>query len=423
MLTSNCKKETNPQLPTVTTDSLTNITSVSATCGGIVEQDGGATVTSRGVCWDYYDDPTDADGKTTDGNGTGRFTSSITELEPNLTYNVWAYATNSVGTSYGKPVTFTTLQGIQVPILTTTNLSNITQTTAISGGSIISNGGDPITASGVCWGTDHFVSILDDNFTTDGTETGSFLSNITGLNINTLYYMAAYATNSAGTGYGNIISFQTLFGSDILFNSSLSYGNVTDVDGNIYKTVEIGTQTWMAENLRTTKFNDNANIPLVTDSLSWSALISPGYCWYNNNEVLHKNVFGALYNWYTVESNKICPTGWHVPTADEWTTLVDYLGGYLNIGDKLREAGSNHWGETESSNETGFTALPGGRRVHNSGYTGESDGSFQSLLIYGYWWTNNEVDSENAKLRSMQSHLFGHEESKKMGVSVRCVKD
>ena len=157
--------------------------------------------------------------------------------------------------------------------------------------------------------------------------TGIYTNIMTVLNPSTTYYVRAYATNIIGTAYGNQEVFTTSSQFDpIAFNPGLTYGEVTDIEGNIYKTIQIGTQEWMAENLKTTKYNDNTEIPLITENSNWGSTTTPGYCWVNNDRTTYKNIYGALYNWYTVNTGKLCPTGWHVSTDAEWTTLVNYLG-------------------------------------------------------------------------------------------------
>lgn len=194
--------------PTVTTNNVTNITQTTATCGGNVTADGGSTVTARGVCWSTSQNPTVNGNHTSNGTGTGSFTSSITGLSPNTTYYVRAYATNSAGTAYGTQRTFTTLSQIYVPTVTTNSVTNITQTTATCGGNVVNNGGATVTARGVCWSTSSNPTI-NNSHTSNGTGTGSFTSNITGLTAGTTYYVRAYATNSAGTGYGETRTFTT----------------------------------------------------------------------------------------------------------------------------------------------------------------------------------------------------------------------
>jgi len=197
-----------PSLPTVTTTSITNIAQTTATGGGNVTSDGGSSVTARGVCWSITANPTISNSKTSDGTGTGVYTSNITGLTANTLYYVRAYATNSAGTSYGSQVSFTTL-AYPLPQVTTSTISNITQSTATGGGNVTSDGGTPVTARGVCWSTSANPT-LSNSYTTNGTGTGSFTSNMTGLTANTLYYVRAYATNISGTSYGSQISFTTL---------------------------------------------------------------------------------------------------------------------------------------------------------------------------------------------------------------------
>ncbi len=144
----------------------------------------------------------------------------------------------------------------------------------------------------------------------------------------------------------------------------IAESGVTDIDNNHYEAVRIGSQLWMAENLKTTRYNDGTPIPLVTDSLEWDNLVTPAYCWYRNDPVTYGETYGALYNLHVVSTGILCPSGWHVPSDAEWTVLSDYLGGESVAGGKLKEAGTTHWytPNAGATNETGFTALPGGIR-------------------------------------------------------------
>ena len=205
------------------------------------------------------------------------------------------------------------------------------------------------------------------------------------------------------------------------FNSDISYGTMTDQDGNVYKTVTIGTQTWMAENLRTTKYNDGTAIPTVTDNDEWGDLTDGAFCNYNDTaNIDYIATYGRLYNWYTVNTGKLAPIGWHVPTDAEWTTLSDYLGGLSITAGKLKEAGTTHWysPNTGATNETGFTALPGGSR--------SSNGTFGNIGNYGYWWSTTEYNATYSLHRSMSynyNNVSGYSYKKVLGFSVRCVKD
>jgi len=201
----------------------------------------------------------------------------------------------------------------------------------------------------------------------------------------------------------------------------LNRGAIIDVDGNGYDTIRIGTQVWMVQNLKTTKYNDGTLIPLVTNDSTWANLATPGYCWYNNDAAAYKNTYGALYNWYTVNTGKLAPKGWHVPTDAEWTTLTTYLGGDTIAGGKLKETGMTHWEipNTGATNVTGFTALPGGYR--------SSSGVFDYIVVGGYWWSSTECNSSSAWYRLVyfnSSSVFRYNYfTKEDGFSIRCIKD
>lgn len=197
----------NSSIPTLTTTAASDITTHTATAGGDITSDGGASITAKGVCWGTATMPTIANSKTSDGTGTDSYTSNITELTPETKYYVRAYGTNSVGTAYGNEVFFTTSQ-IVAATLTTDVVTLITSTTAVSGGNIIADGGDPIASRGVCWDTSTNPTI-EDSRTIDGSGTGTFVSNLTDLITATTYYVRAYAINSADTTYGNERTFDT----------------------------------------------------------------------------------------------------------------------------------------------------------------------------------------------------------------------
>jgi uncharacterized protein (TIGR02145 family) len=205
--------------------------------------------------------------------------------------------------------------------------------------------------------------------------------------------------------------------------TGLKAQTVKDIDGNVYKTVKIGTQVWMAENLKTTKYNDGTAMPLKDDNEEWQKtwqILTPAYCWYGNNSIANKDTYGALYNWYSVSTLKLCPTGWHVPTDAEWTKLTKNLGGESIAGGKLKKTGTTLWKSPNvgATNESGFTALPSGYR--------NGDGAYHDIGSFGFWWSSSEYSKSTAWFWSVDfnsskdSRSYGKKEN---GGSVRCVKD
>ncbi len=204
------------------------------------------------------------------------------------------------------------------------------------------------------------------------------------------------------------------------FNMKNEAQTVSDYEGNVYNIITIGTQKWTKENLISTKYNDGTSIPLVKDSASWGNLSSAGYCWYMNNDTLFKTPYGAFYNWFTVTTNKLCPSGWHAPSDAEWTQLSNYLGGLNIAGGKLKETGISHWlaPNTGATNETGFTAVANGYR-HGFGY-------YDNLGHNAYFWTNTTHISGNSWERSIphdSTNLLPEYFGRNTGMAVRCIKD
>ncbi|MBN2570891.1 MAG: fibrobacter succinogenes major paralogous domain-containing protein [Ignavibacteriales bacterium] len=198
---------------------------------------------------------------------------------------------------------------------------------------------------------------------------------------------------------------------------------VTDIDGNVYNTVTIGTQVWMKENLKVTRYRNGEAIPLVTDSIAWSCLSTSAYCSYDNSTT-QSNIYGYLYNWYAVnDSRNIAPEGWHVPSDYEWTQLIDYLGGTTVAGGKMKVTGLTYWAapNTGATNESNFSALPGGYRY-------PADGVFYLIGKGGYWWSNT-VGPDIISNAWMSSAIYNNTHAplyyydKRHGYSVRCVKD
>jgi uncharacterized protein (TIGR02145 family) len=203
-------------------------------------------------------------------------------------------------------------------------------------------------------------------------------------------------------------------------NSSNTSTTVTDIDGNIYHTVLIGTQTWIVGNLKVTHYRNGDAVQYVADSSSWINLVSGAYCDYGN--FTRNGVdYGHLYNWYVIaDTRNICPAGWHVPTDDEWSLLILYLGGENVAGGKMKEKGTAHWAITDTSvnNSSGFTALPGGFRT----YLAQFDAS---IGHFGYWWssTGDGFTSPIRVLGAGTNDVLRLLSAANYGCSIRCVKD
>ncbi|NMB52035.1 MAG: hypothetical protein GX999_06895 [Bacteroidales bacterium] len=196
---------------------------------------------------------------------------------------------------------------------------------------------------------------------------------------------------------------------------------VTNIEGNVYKTVTIGSQVWMSENLKTTKLNDGTDIPSVTSNTEWAELSTPGYCYYDNSWS-NALIYGALYNWHTVNTGKLCPTGWHVPTDEEWTTLITYLGGDTLVGGKLKETGTAFWLSPNrgATNETGFSARAGGNR--------HKWGDFVHVKECAVFWSSTEHTwawdyAIFMGLHSITSNFTKNDAGKSTGMSIRCIHD
>ena len=219
----------------------------------------------------------------------------------------------------------------------------------------------------------------------------------------------------------NLCLLLVFFFCNVSFSQSDSTGTVTDIDGNVYQTVKIGDQWWMAENLKVTHYQNGDFIPNVTDDNQWINLTTGAYCNYDNDST-NVATYGRLYNWYAVaDSHNIAPAGWHVPSDAEWQTLVDYLGGDTVAGGKLKESGTTHWSSpnTGATNESGFCALPGGYRYYYNGAFNYVGGS-------AIFWSSTESDISFAWYRGLyycNTDVNRSDCNKQYGFSVRCVRD
>jgi uncharacterized protein (TIGR02145 family) len=406
--------------PSVTTSTPTNISETSATVGGNVTSDGGATVTERGVYWGTSPNPETTGTKKTIGSGTGIFEGSLTGLASSTPYYVKAYAINSQGTVYGNQVGFTTGIAITTPSVTTSTPTGITGTSATVGGNVTSDGGATVTERGIYWGTSPNPETTGTKKTI-GSGTGIFEGSLTGLASSTFYYVKAYAINSQGPAYGSEVSFKTSFQCGTSFTDPRN--------GESYATVAINTQCWMARNLNIgTRINGSVEMT--------NQGILEKYCF--NDNTSNCDVYGALYQWdemmqyTTTESTKgICPDGWHLPSDYEWKVLEVQLGmsssasdltGWrgTNEGGKLKEIGTAHWQDpnTGASDLYGFKALPGGYRW--------SDGSFYEQTKYGSFWSstfNVSTASWERYIAFDRSDINRNSSDKHNAIAVRCIKD
>jgi uncharacterized protein (TIGR02145 family) len=290
-----------------------------------------------------------------------------------------------------------------------------------AGGNVYSEGLSAVSESGIYFG-------ISSEPESTGTKipiakgAGIFSIKLDGLTAGNTYYAKAYATNSYGTAFGSQISFR------------MWSGSMKDIEGNIYGTISIGGWVLMAENLRTTKFNDRTDIPLIKSNSEWGELSTPGFCWYNNDEETFKQFYGALYNWHSVNTGKLCPTGWHVPTWTEYRILLAYPYNPLGADLGVPKSMAAKWGwatstvqgsignDMESNNKSGFSALPAGLRL-------KDDGSFKNFGLSTTFWSSSEF---TAVLTTAWNYEMSYNNpfyvtqmnsSKKNGYSVRCLLD
>jgi uncharacterized protein (TIGR02145 family) len=227
-----------------------------------------------------------------------------------------------------------------------------------------------------------------------------------------------------------ILSFLPFSGCEYESNQTVDYtgqiGSITDIDGNKYKTIGIGTQIWKQENLKVTHLTDGSQITLLYNDTDWSQNYNSnisGYCWYDYDSVTNKSLYGALYNFYSIETGLLCPTGWHVPSQAEWKTLVDYMGGKDLAGGKLKDYNSNYWTSPNHciENNFSFVGLPGGYRTAQTGV-------FNGKGYNGSWWENRISKEDSLKalklsVANSEHKVYENYFLKNDGASIRCVKD
>jgi uncharacterized protein (TIGR02145 family) len=320
-----------------------------------------------------------------------------------------------------------------LPQVNTTSVNNVTASSAIVAGDVISEGGYQNTTRGFCYSTTSNPTITN-NTTVCGTGLGVYSDTLQNLTPLTTYYFRAYATNSFGTSYGTELSFTT----DSLPGLRCpGTPTVTDIDGNVYYTVQIGNQCWTQSNLKVSKYRNGDNIPTGLSNYDWQNTTSGAYAIYNN-DLVNDGLFGKLYNHYAITDIKgLCPTGWHVPSDGEWYQLIKYLdpnadtfifngsipsysaGGALKSVVTQPTLGGWDLPNTGATNASGFNALPGGNRDNN--------GNFGNIF-YGYWWSSFDSSGINPigySLTNNYSLISRHNYSnfRVFGFSIRCLKD
>jgi hypothetical protein len=430
----NCssEKEIAKTLPQLSTTTATNITLTSATSGGNITADGGAAVTARGVVWNTATVPTiSLTTKTTDGSGTGNFSSAIASLTPSTNYYARAYATNSVGTGYGNEITFTT-GAVILPTLTTTAVASITTNSAITGGTITADGGGAITARGVVWSTTQNPTIALTTKTTDGSGTGAYTSNLSNLIPNTIYYLRAYATNSAGTTYGNQISFTT---STINYATMYPTGTVFCYDSGVKVVTAIVDVTnpmtgkiWMDRNLGANRVaTSNKDFSAMGDLFQWGRRADGHQCrntlenlsgvtttTLSNTDIpqhsyfIYSTTYGDWRNpqndnlWQGVNGvNNPCPNGYRIPTATE--LQLEYQS----------------W---NAANLIG--AFASSLKFTTTGIRSVQDSNLGVNIDSGYYWSSTSRSGGSMALLYNSTGQTGiYQMGRSDGLSIRCIKN
>lgn len=383
-------------LPIITTSEPVDITSGAFKVRGEIVKDGNAAISTCGFCWDVKENPTTDNNKYPAALTGNAFALVLDGFTPETNYYVRAYAINEMGTAYGNQIEVKTLAVAEFSeIILSASTNSLTANAGIT-----SDFGTEITERGFCWGTGNNPTVAN-SFASVGNGTGGYSYKIEQLSSSTLYYVRTYARNKYGIKYGVAKSLKTTGGPE----------TVTDASGNTYKCITIGTQTWMAADLKTSKYR---NGDVITGFVSLTSTVGTvGTCYTNPN-------YGQFYNWYAVnDPRNIAPVGWHVPTDEDWTKLETFLGGSQVAGGKLKEAVSYWFQPNAATDEYGFKALPTGYRFADGTY---STGGFS----LGYWWTSTEstnTESYNRALYYRTTESLRQTSDKRVGLAVRCVKD
>jgi uncharacterized protein (TIGR02145 family) len=379
----------------------TSVSTTFALLNGTVNANNSSTtvIFEYGTSTSYGQTATAAQSPVT-GSSVTAVNAGLTTLSQGTTYHFRIRAESSAGTIYSSDKTFITAAPPSASTAAPTSYS----TTGITlNGKANANGTSTAVTFEYGETTSYGLSSNASPSPITGYDLTDVTAALTGLTANTTYHYRVNAVNSWGTTTGTDMAFTT------------DPVTVSDIEGNVYNVIRIGNQLWMKENLKTTKFNDNTDIQFIEDSPTWASMTSHAYCW-PGNDPTKKDVYGGLYNYYTVSTGKICPSGWKVPSDNDFITLRDYLGGNNVAGGKLKEAGLVHWQSPNlgATNESGFTALP-------AGYRNYENALFVNFGQYAHWYASNSLDfMVNHYTTTAEIMNSGHYV---LGFSIRCTKE
>ena len=454
----------------IQTEGVTAVNEHSFTVNGKVLTDGSTSINQRGFVYATSHNPTLDNNSVNNGSGTGEYTSTITELTAGTSYFVRAFATNVNGTYYGNEVAVTTTATTPsvLPSVTTITVTNVTTSEATVRGAVTSDGGENVTQRGFVYGTEPNLPIASSSIVYHGTGVGQYVNLLSSLLSGQTYYVRAFATNSVGTAYGDELTFTTSTPSPVAGDAvpCPETPTVTDHEGNVYNTVQIGTQCWTKENLRTTT-SPSTGTYLIPPAGTHETFAGKQARWYDDDSATYApRNYGLLYNWnaamdtfnidygelsvnpvsgefwigFTDHRRGICPQGWHVPSDAEWTSLFDYLNaheeyrsgnnaGYIgkalasNIGWNTSSSSYAVGNNQNENNLTGFSAIPAGHWEHWEGSWFWDSGTFAD-----FWSTwDNDWHPELADLWRLDAGRpdieYLDNPKKSMGLSVRCLRD
>jgi len=370
---------------------------------------GQTPIIDHGFCWGTNPLPDLSSSFSSQGAVTEprEFSYYLSELIPQTIYYIRSYARTTQVIYYSDQLDFTTVE-LLLPAVSTSIVTHATSSSAKCGGVVSSDGNGIVSSRGVCWNISGNPTLSNAlGISSDGSGTGTYLSEVTNLIPQTNYFIAAYVTNEKGTSYGTIKSFTT----------PLPCGQLTLLyEGQEYNTVMIGAQCWFKENLNVGSRVDGGQNQDPTNS------IIEKYCF--NNDEANCDTYGGLYQWDELMRNSsvpgtqgICPDGWHIPSVDDWTILTDFLGGELVAGTKLKST-TGWFDNGNGTNISGFTGLPNGNRGN--------DGNFNDLTKLAYFWSSSEAGASeawNSKLHFDSETVTSYNSFKTNGFAVRCLQD